>query len=102
MVTGVSSLLKTVKDVESEAGKGVRTLENAIDAINEGLKVLLPWWVTATFVTVSGKTGLIAHSQVLRNGDFKYSRCCSLPMVVATRNKFSLVLQQSITFQILQ
>jgi len=43
MVTGVSSLLKTVKDVESEAGKGVRTLENAIDAINEGLKELLPW-----------------------------------------------------------
>lgn len=39
MVTGVSSLLKTVKDVESEAGKGVRTLENAIDAIEEAIKV---------------------------------------------------------------
>lgn len=38
-MTGVSSLLKTVKDVESEAGKGVRTLENAIDAIEEAVKV---------------------------------------------------------------
>lgn len=41
MVTGVSSLLKTVKDVESEAGKGVRTLENAIDAIEEAVKVIV-------------------------------------------------------------
>ena len=41
MVTGVSSLLKTVKDVESEAGKGVRTLENAIDAIEEAVKVVV-------------------------------------------------------------
>jgi len=41
MVTGVSSLMKTVKDVENEAGKGMRILENAINAINEGLKVLL-------------------------------------------------------------
>jgi len=41
-VTGVNSLIKTVKDVESEVGKGMKTLENAIDAINEGLKVLLP------------------------------------------------------------
>ena len=41
MVTGVSSLLKTVKDVESEAGKGVRTLENAIDAIEEAVKVII-------------------------------------------------------------
>ena len=41
MVTGVSSLLKTVKDVESEAGKGVRTLENAIDAIEEAVKVIM-------------------------------------------------------------
>jgi len=55
-----------------------------------------------TFVTVSGKTGLIAHSQVSRNGGFKYSKCCSLSMVAATRTKFSHVLQQSITFQILQ
>ena len=53
MVTGVSSLLKTVKDVESEAGKGVRTLENAIDAIEEAVKVIIThnnciamtmWW----------------------------------------------------------
>jgi len=55
-----------------------------------------------SYVTVSGKTGLIAHSQISRNGGFKYSRCYSLPMVVATRTKFSHVLQQSITFQILQ
>lgn len=40
MVTGVSTLLKTVKDVESEAGKGVRSLENAIDAIEEAVKVM--------------------------------------------------------------
>ena len=40
-MTGVSSLLKTVKDVESEAGKGVRTLENAIDAIEEAVKVIV-------------------------------------------------------------
>jgi len=33
--------MKTVKDVENEAGKGMRALENAINAINEGLKVLL-------------------------------------------------------------
>jgi len=55
-----------------------------------------------SYVTVSGKTGLTAHSQVSRNGGFKYSKCCSLPMVTATRTKFSHVLQQSITFQILQ
>ena len=41
MVTGVSTLLKTVKDVESEAGKGVRSLENAIDAIEEAVKVIV-------------------------------------------------------------
>ena len=42
-MTGVSALLKTVKDIESETSKGLRSLENAIDAINEGLKVLLLW-----------------------------------------------------------
>jgi len=41
------------------------------------------WYIQCTltkcvFVTVSGKTGLIAHSQVSRNGDFKYSRCCTV------------------------
>ena len=52
-------------------------------------------------VTQSGKTGLIAHLKVSRNAGFKYSECCSLPMVVATRTKFSHVLQQFITFQII-
>jgi len=52
MVTGVSSLLKTVKDVESEAGKGVRTLENAIDAIEEAVKVLLYYSVIDVTMTV--------------------------------------------------
>jgi len=59
-------------------------------------------YTTTTNVAVSGKTGLVAHSQVSRNGGFKYSRCCNLPMVVTTHTKFSHVLQQCITFQILQ
>ena len=33
MVAKVSSLLKTVKNVEEEAGRGVRSLENSIDSI---------------------------------------------------------------------
>lgn len=33
MVAKVSSLLKTVKNVEEEAGRGVRSLENTIDSI---------------------------------------------------------------------
>lgn len=52
MVTGVSSLLKTVKDVESEAGKGVRTLENAIDAIEEAVKVIITPHNNVTMVTL--------------------------------------------------
>ena len=35
----VSSLLKTVKNVEDEAGRGVRSLENTIDSIDADLKV---------------------------------------------------------------
>ena len=38
MVAKVSSLLKTVKNVEEEAGKGVRSLENTIDAIDAELE----------------------------------------------------------------
>ena len=53
------------------------------------------------FVTVSGKTGLIAHLKVSRNVGFKYSVCCSWPMVVATHTKFSHVSQQFITFLII-
>lgn len=34
----MSSLLKTVKNVEDEASKGVQSLENTIDAIEAGLK----------------------------------------------------------------
>lgn len=41
MVASVSSLLKIVRNVEDEAGRGVKTLENAIDAIKEELKVSL-------------------------------------------------------------
>ena len=37
MVSKVSSLLKTVKNVEDEAGRGVRSLENTIDAIEDAL-----------------------------------------------------------------
>ncbi len=38
MVTKVSSLLKTVKNVEDEAGRGVRSLENTIDSIDADLE----------------------------------------------------------------
>ena len=53
------------------------------------------------YVTVSGKTGLIAHLKVSRNVGFKYSECCSWPMVVATHTKFSHVSQQFLTFLII-
>jgi len=49
-----------------------------------------------------GKTGFIAHLQVLRNADFKYSKFCSSPMVIAMHTKFSHIVQQCITFQIIQ
>lgn len=39
MVTKVSALLKTVKSVEDEAGRGVRLLESTIDRIDAELKV---------------------------------------------------------------
>ena len=52
-------------------------------------------------VTVSGKTGLIAHLKVSRNVGFKYSVCCSWPMVVATHTKFSHVSQQFLTLLII-
>ena len=39
MVAKVSNLLKTVKNVEDEAAKGVRSLENAIEAIASDLQV---------------------------------------------------------------
>ena len=38
MVAKVSSLLKTVKNVEDEAGRGVRSLENTIDSIDADLQ----------------------------------------------------------------
>jgi len=37
MVAKVSSLLKTVKNVEDEAGRGVRSLENTIDSIEANI-----------------------------------------------------------------
>ena len=39
MVTKVSALLKTVKSVEDEAGRGVRLLESTIDRIDAEIKV---------------------------------------------------------------
>lgn len=38
MVAKVSSLLKTVKNVEDEASKGVQSLENTIEAIDAGIR----------------------------------------------------------------
>ena len=38
-MSSVSSLLKIVRNVEDEAGRGVKTLENAIEAIKEELRV---------------------------------------------------------------
>ena len=40
MVTKVSALLKTVKSVEDEAGRGVRLLESTIDRIDAEIKVI--------------------------------------------------------------
>jgi len=37
MVSQVSTMLKTVKNVEEESGKVVRSLENTIDSISSGL-----------------------------------------------------------------
>ena len=37
MVSKVSSLLKTVRNVEDEAGRGVKSLENTIDSIDNEL-----------------------------------------------------------------
>ena len=37
MVAKVSNMLKTVKNVEDEAGRGVRSLENTIDSIEADL-----------------------------------------------------------------
>ena len=37
MVAKVSTMLKTVKNVEDEAGRGVRSLENTIDSIEADL-----------------------------------------------------------------
>ncbi len=37
MVSQVSTMLKTVKNVEEESGKVVRSLENTIDSIDSGL-----------------------------------------------------------------
>jgi len=46
---------------------------------------LCEYITSALIIYVSGKTGLIAaHLQVSRNADFKYSSCCSLPMMVDT------------------
>lgn len=41
MVSKVSAMLKTVKNVEDEAGRGVRSLENTIDSVDADLKEFL-------------------------------------------------------------
>ena len=41
MVSKVSAMLKTVKNVEDEAGRGVRSLENTIDSIDADIKEFL-------------------------------------------------------------
>ena len=55
--------------------------------------------VIFTYVTQSGKTGLIAYLKVSRNADFKDLVCCSSPMVEAMCTRFSHVLHQFLTFQ---
>ena len=57
--------------------------------------------IIEAFVTISGKTGLIAHIKVSRNVGFQYSECYSWPMVVAAHTKFSHVSQQFLTFLII-
>ena len=54
---------------------------------------------TLTYVTQSGKRGLIAFLKALRNSGFKYLVCCSSPMVEATCTTLSHVLHQFPTFQ---
>ena len=58
-------------------------------------------FLSGTYVTVSGKTGLIAHLKVSKNVGFKYSECCSWPKVVVTHTKFSHILQQFLTFLVI-
>lgn len=41
MVSKVSSLLKTVKNVEEESGRVVRSLENTIESIDKNLEEFL-------------------------------------------------------------
>lgn len=41
MVAKVSTMLKTVKNVEDEAGRGVRSLENTIDSIEADITKFL-------------------------------------------------------------
>ena len=55
--------------------------------------------VIFTYVTQSGKTGLIAYLKVSRNAGFKDLVCCSSPMVEAMCTRFSHVLHQCLTFQ---
>ena len=53
------------------------------------------------YVTESGKTGLMAYFKVSGGNDFKYLKCYSLPMVLATCRNFSHIIEQCITFQII-
>jgi len=53
------------------------------------------------YVTDSGKSGLIAYFKVSRKHGFKYLKCYSSPMPVATCMNFLHVLQKYVTFQII-
>ena len=50
MVGKVSSLMKTVKNVEDEAARGVQSLEATIDSIDTELKVCYTQHVVLLFV----------------------------------------------------
>ena len=67
--------------------------------VGTGLVSMKPYYfdVASTYVTGSGKTGLMANLKVSRNNGFKYLKCCSSPMVLATCTKFSHIIEQCIT-----
>ena len=73
----------------------LKRLESYASLLTTWLQLNFQSWVMVgtLYVTVSGKTSLIAHLKVSRNVGFKYSACCSWPMVVAKQTKFSHVLQ---------
>ena len=72
MVAKVSSLLKTVKYIEYEVGRGIRSLENTIDSINADLQVYdsdAPPKIKATPQDLIRSTRVNAILTQSRNGD---------------------------------